>query len=92
MDNSRKPNGSQAMTVGHGRRLFEQTKAIGKQIEEIKQLLEPPELQASGSDPITQITTLLENIAIQNSHQLAEMQILNAKLDAVLSALDIAGR
>ncbi|MDA9452326.1 hypothetical protein [Bradyrhizobium sp. CCBAU 21360] len=80
------------MTVGHGRRLFEQAKAIGEQVEVIRQLLDPTELQSSEPDPIAQITTLLENIAIQNSHQLAEMQIINAKLDAVMSALGIGER
>jgi hypothetical protein len=82
-------NDRQPLTVAHGKRLYEQAKHMNAQIEELKRALTEPADPPMGGDPIAEITALLQNLTIQAQHQLAEMQSVSAKLDAVLGALGI---
>ena len=82
-------NDRQPMTVGHGKRLWEQAKHMSAQIEELKLALLEPADPSTARDPIAEIMALLQNLTIQGQHQLAEMQAVSAKLDTVVAALGI---
>ncbi|WP_431017240.1 hypothetical protein [Bradyrhizobium pachyrhizi] len=77
------------MTIGHGKRLYEQAKHMSTQLEELKLALLEPADSTTSRDPIAEITALLRNLTVQGQHQLAEMQTISAKLNAVLRALGI---
>jgi hypothetical protein len=79
----------QPMTVGHGKQLYNQAKHMNAQIEELKRVLTEPTDTPTGGNPIAEITTLLQNLTIQGQHQMAEIQSVGAKLDAVLASLGI---
>lgn len=82
------------LTIGHGRRLFDQSKAISAQLKELTPLLGLLEQATpdADQDPILQIMRFLEALADHTQHQAALLQDIDGKLEYLLANSSINER
>lgn len=75
------------LTVGHGRRLFEQGKAITEQLTQLMPLIQlsGPDPAQVTSDPIDQIVALLTSITNAQELQAQRQELLDQKLDFLIA-------
>lgn len=79
------------LTVGHGQKLYDQSKAIEASVEQLKPLLGLlDESQESEIDPITQIVELLTMISETQKMQAERQERLDHKLDFIIANLSDA--
>jgi hypothetical protein len=82
------------MSIAHGRKIFEQSKAISEQVSQLTPLLglleqnEPDRDQ----DPIAHILGLLETLADQVQRQTELLQEIDAKLECLLGNTNTSER
>lgn len=82
------------LTVGHGRKLFDQNKEITTllgQLHPLLALIEEKGAEPEG-DPIAKIVELLTTISMAQQRQDQHQQVLSRKLDFVIAHLTAAGR
>jgi len=82
------------LTVGHGRKLFDQNKEIATLLGQMQPLLGLIEEKGAESeyDPIAQIVDLLTAIVTTQQRQDQHQQILGKNLDFVIARLTSAGQ
>ncbi len=75
------------LTVGHGRKLFEQGKAITDQLTQLMPLIQfsTPDPAEANNDPIDQIVALLTSIATAQELQAQRQELLDQKLDFLIA-------
>ena len=74
------------MSIAHGRKLFDQSKAIGEQVSLLTPLLGllDQTIPDPDQDPIAQILKLLETLADQGQRHIELLQDVDAKLEFFL--------
>jgi len=95
MNESKKANPDlEPLTVGHGRKLFDQNKTIATLLEQLRPLLVLIEEKNAEpeDDPIAKIVELLTTISMAQQRQDQHQQILGKKLDFVIGHLTAAGQ
>jgi|Deesub1362B_J571_1020462.scaffolds.fasta_scaffold47058_1 hypothetical protein len=77
------------LTVAHGRKLFDQGKAIATVLDQLKPLLALTEDQQAEpeNDPVLQIVELLTSISTAQQGQAQHQRILDRKLDFLIERL-----
>ena len=76
------------LTVGHGQKLYDQSKAIAATVEQLKPLLGLlEESQESEPNSITQIVELLTMISEMQKMQVEHQERLDHKLDFIIAYL-----
>jgi len=83
-----------ALTVGHGRKLFDQNKEIATllgQLHPLLALIEEKDAEPEG-DPIAKIVELLTTIVTTQQRQDQHQQIISKKLDFVIGHLTANGQ
>lgn len=75
------------LTVGHGRKLFDQRKAIATLVDQLTPLLALTEEREADPehDPVLAIVELLTNISTAQQRQSQHQQILERKLDFLIA-------
>jgi hypothetical protein len=83
-----------ALTVGHGRKLFDQNKEIATLLGRMQPLLALIEQKDAEPerDPIAKIVELLTTIVTTQQRQDQHQQILGKKLDFVIGHLTASGQ
>lgn len=82
------------LSIAHGRKLFDQAKAISEQVSQLTPLLglldqtEPDRDQ----DPIAHVLGLLETLASQGQRQAEQLQEIDAKLEFLLGNTNTSER
>jgi hypothetical protein len=95
--NSSQPNPDldrRPLTVSHGKKLYDQSKAISAQLKELTPLLgllDEAE-QDQDQDPIAHILRLLETLADQGQRQTELLQEIDAKLEFLLGNTNTSER
>jgi hypothetical protein len=93
MNESKKANPDlEPLTVGHGRKLFDQNKTIATLLEQLRPLLvliEEKDAEPEG-DPIAKIVELLTTISMAQQRQDQRQQVLSRKLDFIIVRLNAA--
>ncbi|RTL62431.1 MAG: hypothetical protein EKK42_31750 [Pseudonocardiaceae bacterium] len=87
---SERPNPDLApLTIAHGRKLFDQGKAIATLLDQLKPLLVLMEEQEAepDNDPVLKIVELLTNISTAQQKQSQYQQIMDRKLDFLIAHL-----
>lgn len=82
-----------ALTVAHGRKIFDQSKQISEKIDQLAPLLallDQPESEGE-EDPIAQIVAFLETLANQSQEQTVLLENIDSKLDILLGGAHDAG-
>lgn len=82
------------LTVGHGRKLFDQSKEIAVVLDQLKPLLalvEEREVEPQ-NDPVLQIVELLTSILTAQQKQDQHQKLLDRKLDFIIAHLTAAGQ
>src|SRR5665213_1883554 len=82
------------LTVGHGRKLFDQNKEIVTLLGQMQPLLALIEEKGAEptADPIVQIVELLTTIVTAQQRQDQHQQVLSKKLDFVIARLTASGQ
>jgi hypothetical protein len=82
------------LTVAHGRKLLDQSKAIFVQLKELAPLLSLLDQTAldADQDPIVQIMRLLETLAEHSQRQTVLLQEIDGKLQFLLADSSISER
>src|SRR5215469_12998228 len=77
------------LTVAHGRKLFDQGKAVATLLDQLKPLLALTEEKEADPehDPVFKIVELLTNISAAQQRQSQHQQILDRKLDFLIARL-----
>lgn len=84
----------QPLTVGHGKKLYDQSRAISAQLKELTPLLTLLEQATpdTDQDPITQITRFLEILADHSQRHAELLQGIDEKLQFLLADSSISER
>ena len=74
------------MSIAHGRKIFDQSKAISEQVSQLTPLLGllDQTSQDGDQDPIVHILRLLETLADQGQRQTELLQEIDSKLEFLL--------
>jgi hypothetical protein len=94
-ESSKKANPDLApLTIGHGRKLFDQNKEIATLLGQMRPLLALIEEKGAepAVDPIAQIVNLLTTIVTTQLRQDQHQQVLGKKLDFIIARLTAAGQ
>lgn len=92
---SERPNSDLApLTIAHGRKLFDQGKAIATLLDQLKPLLVLTEEQEAEpeNDPVLKIVDLLTSISTAQQEQAQLQRILDRKLDFLIAHLTESGQ
>ncbi|MDA9530041.1 hypothetical protein ACM42_16740 [Bradyrhizobium sp. CCBAU 25338] len=82
------------LTVAHGRKLFDQSKAIADQLDRLSPLLGllEPEASNADQDPISRTLKFLEALADHSQRQTDLLQEIDSKLEFLLANSSIGDR
>jgi hypothetical protein len=90
-----KPDLDRPLTIGHGKKLYDQSKAISGQVEALApllKLLDQASSSESDQDPIVQIIRLLETLTDHSQRHTALLQAIDGKLNFLLADSNIGER